>query len=623
MSLLRYATALIVATAAAVVVPGVAHATVPGANGRIAFSVCSGGSDEIFTMNPDGSDERQITNTTGDNFDPDWSPSGGRFVFTSTRDVTSTNIFTMNADGSNQVRLTGPGGANVEPSWSPDGSKIAYVAAVGTGRALMTMNADGSGKSQITGVVPFASAPAWSPNGTSIAFGMQSGTNLDVYRINPNGTGLTRLTTAAGNDDSPTWSPDGNKLAFTTVREGQSKIYAMNADGSAQTRLTNNSVPDFRPAWSPDGNKIAFHRAGGSVWDMYVMNADGSAQTKVSDTAGSGLAWQSIPKVSVTGVSAVEGTSATVTVQLARPLAEPLTVTIATSSGSATSGADYQATSVTRTFAPQSTTVTVPVSLLEDTIDEQNETVGISVSGALIAPASGSVTIVDNDPPPVVGVADNTASEVLSSASVILTLDRPSSRPVTVTATTGGGTATVGTDYQATQVSWTFPPLTTSAVVFVPLVNDSVAEPNETFGVTLSGPVNATIGDGSGTITITDDDTPSISAGNVTVTELSQGVFKTATVTVSLSHATNQPVTVDYATADDTATGGVDYVRSRGRLTIPAGQTSTSVALQVTSDGDAVTTERFFVNLSDAAGATLSGPQGRVTLVDCTTTCTA
>jgi hypothetical protein len=59
------------------------------------------------------------------------------------------------------------------------------------------------------------------------------------------------------------------------------------------------------------------------------------------------------------------------------------------------------------------------------------------------------------------------------------------------------------------------------------------------------------------------------------------------------------------------------------RLTIPAGQSTATVDLRVTSDGDTVTTERFLVNLSDVTGATLADPQGRVTIVDCTTTCTA
>jgi dipeptidyl aminopeptidase/acylaminoacyl peptidase len=620
MSLFTRATALAVATiAASIIVPNAAESTLPGANGRIAFSTFVG-SDEIFTMNPDGSDQRQITNTTGDNFDPDWSPNGAKFAFTSTREGNATNVFTMNADGSNQVQLTGPGGVNLQPSWSPDGSKIVYVSANATGRALFTMNADGSGKTQITGFFPSAGEPEWSPDGTSIAFDLHTGGNTDIYRINANGSGLTRLTDAAAHDQSPTWSPDGTKIAFGSLRDGGSRIYTMNADGSAETRLTNNATPDYQPAWSPDGKKIAFRRAGGSVWDMYVINPSGSGETKISDTAGSSMAWQSIPKVTVSAASVVEGTPASVTVTLNRAMAVPVTVTISTGGGSATPGSDYQPVAVTRTFSPFATTVTMTVATLDDNIDEQNETIAISVSGTNIAPASGSVPIVDNDPPPQVSVADKAVAETQGSAGVVVTLDRPSTRPVTVTVTTGGGTATPGSDYQPIAITWTFDPLATGVTLSVPIVNDTVQEPTETFGVTLTDPVNATIADGTATITVTDDDTPRITIDNLTIDDVPP-IPVTAQVTVRLVNPPSHPVTVDYATADGTATGGVDYVRTRGRLTFEQGQQVATFEVQVTSDGDAITSEQFFVDLTDPVGAILQDPQGVVTIVDCVTTC--
>jgi Tol biopolymer transport system component len=602
--------------------PSTAHATLPGANGRIAFSVFVG-SDEIFTMNPDGSDQKQITNTVGDNFDPDWSPTGAKFAFTSTRETTATNVFTMNADGSNQVQLTGPGGANLQPAWSPDGSKIVYVsfASTGSSRALFTMNANGTNKTQITSFFPNVSDPEWSPDGTSIAFSLLTGGNTDIYRINPNGSGLTRLTTAAAADASPSWSPDGSKIAFGTLRDGGSRIYTMNANGTAQTRLTNNATPDYQPAWSPDGNKIAFRRAGGSVWDMYVINPSGSGETKISDTAGSSMAWQSVPEVTAAGAPAVEGTPATVTVTLHRAVSDPVPVTISTGGGSATPGLDYLPVTVSRTFSPGATTVTMTVTILDDNIDELNETIGISVSGATVAPDSGSVTIVDNDPPPQVSVADQSVLETSGSAGVLLTLDRPSTRQVTVTVATGGGTATPGSDYQPIAITWTFPQLSTSVTLPVTIINDTAQEPNETFGVTLTDPVNATVGDGTATITIVDDDMPRITIDNLLIADVPPGIPVTGQVTVRLSAPQGHPVTVDYATADGTATGGVDYVRTRDRLTFLPGHQTATFDVQVTSDGDAITSEQFFVNLTDPVGAILLDPQGLVTIADCVNIC--
>jgi Tol biopolymer transport system component len=608
----------VVTLTALVIVPQQATATEPGANGRIAFSLFQSG-DEIYSTNPNGSDLRQLTSTPGDNFSPAWSPSTGRVAFASTRDPGGANIYTMNADGTNQVRLTGPAGLHLNPAWSPDGARIAYVTGQNT---ISVMNADGTGKQHVFAGGNFVSHPDWSPGGTSIAFSMHANGNTDIYRINPDGTGLTRLTDHPEQDETPSWSPDGTKIAFGSWRDGQSKVYSMNADGSVETRLTNDAVPDYEPVWSPDGGKIAFRRAGGGVWDMWVMNPSGSGQTMFSDLAGSGPAWQSVPTLTVPSVSGVEGSAATVTVQLNRKLAQPLTVTVTTNGGTATAGLDYQSVSVTRTFSPQSTTVTVTVQLLDDTTDELNETIGVAVSGANVAPASGTVTIVDNDPPPQISVQDATVAET-GNAAVTVRLDRPSTRPVTVTLATGGGTATPGVDYQPVEVTWTFPALSTTAPVLVPVTGDTVQEPDETIGVTLSNPVNATIGDGTGTVTILDDDMPRISVDNLTVGNLAPGIPATAVVTVRLNKPATQPVTVDYETADGTATGGVDYVRTRGRLTFAQGAQIVTFEVRVTSDGDAVLAEQFFVDLSDPVGAVLADAQGTVLLQDCVTVCEA
>ena len=129
----------------------------------------------------------------------------------------------------------------------------------------------------------------------------------------------------------------------------------------------------------------------------------------------------------------------------------------------------------------------------------------MAVSGTAVAPANGTVTIVDNDPPPRISVQETTVAET-GAAGVTVNLDRPSTRPVTVTMSTGGGTATSGVDYQPTEVTWTFPPLSTTVVLDVPIVADSAPEPDETIGVTLTDPENATIADGAATITILDDD---------------------------------------------------------------------------------------------------------------------
>src|SRR5262249_50245674 len=130
------------------------------------------------------------------------------------------------------------------------------------------------------------------------------------------------------------------------------------------------------------------------------------------------------------------------------------------------------------------------------------------------------------------------------------------------------------------------------------LVNgDLLNEPNETFLVNLSAPVNATLGDGQGVGTIlNDDNVPALTIGNATVNEGDSGSTN-AVFTVTLSASYPQAVTVNYATADGTATAGTDYAATNGIVTFAPGSTSQSISVRVLGDRLNEANETFFVNL--------------------------
>ncbi len=121
------------------------------------------------------------------------------------------DIWTMNPDGTAQVNLTNTAVAENNPAWSPDGTKIAFDRVIGPGfnRQVFVMNADGTGATP----VPNTSGgddPSWSPDGTQIAY---QGAGI-VFKINVDGTGKTALNGGEAPAD-PEWSPDGSKIAFT------------------------------------------------------------------------------------------------------------------------------------------------------------------------------------------------------------------------------------------------------------------------------------------------------------------------------------------------------------------------------------------------------------------------
>jgi large repetitive protein len=187
---------------------------------------------------------------------------------------------------------------------------------------------------------------------------------------------------------------------------------------------------------------------------------------------------------------------------------------------------------------------------------------------------------------------------------------------VTVSYATADGTATAGSDYTATAGTLTFAPGVTSQTLTVAVLGDTRNEANETFFMNLSTPSNATIADGQGQGTILNDDSlPTLSINNVTVTEGNTGTTP-AVFTVTLSAASSQTVTVNYATADGKATAGSDYTATAGTLTFTPGTTSQTITVAVLGDTVKESTETFFVNLSNATNATIASGRGRGTILD-------
>ena len=173
--------------------------TTPVLNGRIVFSTpTEAGNLDIFSMNPDGTDRRQLTASLTDDVSPDVSPDGRRIVFARRGPDGKEEIYIMNADGSRVRKLTafGPGGYARDPAWSPDGKQIA-----------------------------FSGAPAVD-------------NEADIYVMSANGRNVRPLTdfgpTEELDDEGPTWSPDGHRIAFARYTGGRN-VMVMNADGSAAT----------------------------------------------------------------------------------------------------------------------------------------------------------------------------------------------------------------------------------------------------------------------------------------------------------------------------------------------------------------------------------------------------
>ncbi len=333
------------------------------------------------------------------------------------------------------------------------------------------------------------------------------------------------------------------------------------------------------------------------------------------------------PSLSIDDVTVVEEDVGTVdavfTVMLSAASGQQVTVDYASADGTATAGEDYVATSGTLTFTAGITTQNVVVVVNGDTLDEPDETFSVNLSNptnATIADGQGVGTIEDDDPPPSLSINDVAVVEGDAgtvNAVFTVTLSAVSSQQVTVDYATADGTATAGEDYVAISGTLTFPAGTTTQNVTVVVNGDTLDEgSHETFFVNLSNPSNATIADGQGVGTITDDDgVPSLSIDDVIVVEGDAGTVD-AVFTVSLSAASDQQVTVDYASADGTATAGSDYEAISSTLTLPAGITTQNVTVLVNGDILDEPDETFHVNLSNPTNAAIADGQSVGTIED-------
>jgi hypothetical protein len=221
--------------------------------------------------------------------------------------------------------------------------------------------------------------------------------------------------------------------------------------------------------------------------------------------------------------------------------------------------------------------------------------------------------------PPDLSISNASVTEGQSGTAIApftLTLSHASGLTVTVQYATADGTATAGTDYTASTGTITFPPGVVSRPLSITVLGDVLDEPDETFLVNLSSAVNATIADGQGVGTILDDDpAPVMSVDDCAVTEGNAGSVVCG-LTVTLSAPSGRTITVNYATANGTATAGSDYNSASGGLTFTPGQVSKPVDVTVLGDAAVELDEDFVVDVTGATNATVGDAQGQGTILD-------
>ena len=266
---------------------------------KIAFSCDKTGKKEIYTMNFDGSEVRQITKIRSIAMGASWSPDGTKLGFSvfnrhsdNTRNI---DLFDYNFRTGAMRLLSNKKGINSGISYHPNGKQAALTLSYSGNPELYLLNIDSRSTTQLSKSLGFDVDPSFSPDGSKIAFVSNRAGKPMVYTMSlSNPSDVKRITYAGQYNATPNWSPDGKKIVFAGWIDSHFDIFTVTTDGSKIERYSKNEGNNEDPSFSPDGSMIAFSSTRAhNEKAIYIMNADGTNVKRLTFGLGncSGSKW--------------------------------------------------------------------------------------------------------------------------------------------------------------------------------------------------------------------------------------------------------------------------------------------------------------------------------------------
>ena len=262
---------------------------------KIVFTSRREGNSEIYIMNPDGSDQINLTQHRAQDTAPVWSPTGEQILFSSDRGGIP-DIYFMDPDGTNVRQVFKKLIGREFPTWAPDGKALAYHRFHTF--SIYIASRDGGDEAKLADGL----WPAWSPNGSEIAFlaskfvwgenGNLRVPNIRVQIINLQTHVEEILLPGKIGMVDPAWAPDSVQIAFSwngRQEEGLLKgkdagqtmgLYVVNRNGSGLKKIVDASV--LKPTWAPHGNELIYHKQVRGVRQLFKINVDGGVPEQIT-----------------------------------------------------------------------------------------------------------------------------------------------------------------------------------------------------------------------------------------------------------------------------------------------------------------------------------------------------
>jgi TolB protein len=258
------------------------------AESKIYFVSTRGGSKEIWQMDYDGANQKQLTHLGTIALSPHVSPDGSRIAYAGISN-TEWQILMYSLELNRPVNFTRFAGTNLSPAWSSDGKTLAFSSSRSGDSEIYTVDISGGEVRRLTNTKGPDVSPTWNPK-TSAQIAWVSGrTGLpQIYTMASDGTNVVRMTDQ-GYAVSPSWSPNGQFLALAWIRHygpgepGASDIYVMDVASKQWVQLTHDGGRNDFPSWSPDGRHIVFQSSRTGKTQIWSMLADGSQARQLTN----------------------------------------------------------------------------------------------------------------------------------------------------------------------------------------------------------------------------------------------------------------------------------------------------------------------------------------------------
>ena len=262
---------------------GVLSGGLPGiAQTQIAYVSNKAGNKEIWAMDYDGANQRQLSTLKSISLTPRWSPDATRIAFTCYvpfRGITSAQICIYSTDSNRLISFPRFRGTNSSPAWSPDGGELAFMSSQAGDPEIYVSDISGGHLHRVTFAAGVSTSPAWNPKtGKQIVFVSDRAGSPVLYLSNSDGSDVQKIDLPdKGYVIDPSWSPNGQLVAFSWRRpSGNYDIYAMDIVSHQLLELTRDSSRNERPSWAPDGRHLVFESTRTGTRQIWSMLADGS-----------------------------------------------------------------------------------------------------------------------------------------------------------------------------------------------------------------------------------------------------------------------------------------------------------------------------------------------------------